>query len=75
MTGHYWLRALFRFVNNSEQFRSDFVDGRPECAINHLGVHVQCRIDLGVPHQLSQDFTRYVSLPETPSVADQHVPG
>ena len=44
------------FVNNSEQFVADLVDGFAERSIEHLRVHVQRRVDVGVTHQLRHDF-------------------
>jgi hypothetical protein len=52
----------FPIVNNREQFGSDFVDRRTQRAIDHLGVHVQRRVHLRVPHQLSYDLGRHALL-------------
>jgi hypothetical protein len=51
-----WRRRPIRDLNNSEQFRSDAIRGRPGCAVEHLRVDVHRRVDLGVSHDL-RDLT------------------
>ena len=51
-----WCLWILRAVNNREQFAADLVDGGPQRPVQNLRVHVQRRVDVGVPHQLSDDF-------------------
>ena len=51
-----------RVLNNSDQFAADLVDGLAERSVEHLRVHVQRRIDVGVTHQLRDDFPRHTAV-------------
>ena len=46
-------------VNNREQFAADFLDGVANGPIEYLRVHVQRRVDVGVPHQLRHHLPRH----------------
>ena len=50
------------FVNNSEQFAADLVDGLAQRSVEHLRVHVQRCVDVGVTHQLRDDFSRHTPI-------------
>jgi hypothetical protein len=39
-----------------EQSAADRFDGIPQRSVEHLRVHVQCRVDVGVTHQLRDHF-------------------
>jgi len=47
--------ALRGGVNNCDQFAADLVDGLAERSVEHLRVHVQRRVDVGVTYQLRND--------------------
>jgi hypothetical protein len=46
-------------VNNCEQFASDLLDGSTHGAVEHLGVHIQRDLDVGVAHELSDHLAGY----------------
>ena len=54
-----WLRAVFRFLNNSEQFGSNAIGSGPRRAVEHLRVDVHCSVHLGVPHDLRDNLGRH----------------
>jgi hypothetical protein len=51
-----WRRRSFRLVNNCEQFAADPVDRGAQRSVEHLRVHVQRGVDVGVPHDLGDDL-------------------
>jgi hypothetical protein len=57
-------------VNNSEQFAAHLVDRVAKRSVEHLRVHVQRRIDVGVTHQLRDDFAGHASIVRPPASAD-----
>src|SRR6188768_3016054 len=53
---------LPRFVNNSEQFAADLFDRLAERSVEHLRVHIQRRVDVGVTHQLRDNLAWHASV-------------